>query len=226
MKRAVVCLSGGLDSTTVLAMAKRDYKCLAITFDYGQRHSIELKSAARVAHKMQVPLHRVVIATGTFGDSSLIDDEVRVPKDRKVADIAKHVESGEVPSTYVPARNTLFLSYALAFAESMKAHDIFIGANELDYSGYPDCRPAFIEAFEALANLATATTERIQIHAPLMQMDKAAIIKAGSALNVDYALTHSCYDPQNDKACGRCDSCVLRRQGFLEAGVPDPTLYV
>ena len=229
-KSAIVLLSGGLDSATVLAMAQETFEVRALTFRYGQRHSVEFECAKAVAEAAKVALHVVDIAANTFANTSLLmgseDHEIKVPKDRAVDEIAGEVSKGEVPSTYVPARNTLFLSYALAIAESQGAYDIFIGANELDYSGYPDCRPEFIEAFERLANVATATTEKIRIHAPLMNMNKAQIIVAGTALGVDYALTHSCYDPQRDLACGRCDSCVLRRAGFEGAKVVDPTRYV
>ncbi len=225
-QKAVILLSGGLDSATVLAVAAdAGYACHALSFDYGQRHRIELDAAQRVAHAMAAAAHKTVqIDLRAFGGSALTAD-IAVPKDRDAAAMA-----GAIPITYVPARNTVFLSYALAYAEVLDAADIFIGVNALDYSGYPDCRPAFIAAFEAMANLATkAAVEgqaRIRIHAPLMDMTKAQIIALGSRLGVDYGLTTSCYDPApNGAACGRCDSCQLRRQGFLAAGVADPTFY-
>ncbi|GAB4147715.1 MAG: 7-cyano-7-deazaguanine synthase QueC [Sphingomonadales bacterium] len=225
-QKAVILLSGGLDSATVLAVAAgAGYVCHALSFDYGQRHRVELTAAQRVAHALAAAAHKTVsIDLRAFGGSALTAD-IAVPKDRDDAAMA-----GAIPITYVPARNTVFLSYGLAYAEVLDAGDIFIGVNALDYSGYPDCRPAFIAAFEAMANLATkAAVEgqaRIRIHAPLMDMTKAQIIALGSRLGVDYGLTTSCYDPAPDgAACGRCDSCQLRRRGFLEAGVPDPTCY-
>lgn len=226
-KRAVVLLSGGLDSTTVLAMARAaGFQCHAITFDYGQKQIVELEAARAAARRFGCVQHRVVrVDLGAFGGSALTSDALEVPKGRPLA----AVESG-IPITYVPARNTVFLSYALALAEVVGSFDIFIGANHVDYSGYPDCRPAFIEAFGALANVATrAAVEgegRFTIHAPLMDMDKAAIVRAGIALGVDYSKTHSCYDPvEGGKACGRCDACALRRRGFAQAGMADPTVY-
>ncbi|MFP4107087.1 MAG: 7-cyano-7-deazaguanine synthase QueC [Phycisphaerae bacterium] len=225
-KTAVVLLSGGLDSATTLAIARdRGFCCHAISFDYGQRHKFELQSAARVALEIGVVEHRIVqldlSARAGFGHSALTDD-IDVPKDRD--------ESDEIPVTYVPARNTIFLSIALGYAETIGAYDIFIGVNAVDYSGYPDCRPEFIEAFEKTANLATAAGAegkgRFRIHAPLVMMTKAQIIRSGVSLGVDYSWTHSCYDPAADgKACGHCDSCRLRRAGFASAGVPDPTDY-
>jgi 7-cyano-7-deazaguanine synthase len=225
MKKAVVLISGGLDSTTCLAMAKAagfEPVCLAVA--YGQRHAVELEHARSVARAMGVTDFRVVpIDLRNIGGSALTAD-IPVPKDRPAAEL-----SHGIPVTYVPARNTLFLSLALGLAEVVGATDLFIGVNAVDYSGYPDCRPEFIRAFEAVANLATkAGVEgaRFQIHAPLSGMTKAEIIREGTRLGVDYALTHSCYDPdERGRACGRCDSCQLRRKGFEEAGVPDPTPY-
>ena len=222
---AVVLLSGGLDSTTVLAVARRDgYRCHALSFEYGQRHDVEMEAARRVAAAFGVERHVVArIDLRAFGGSALTDD-VEVPKDRPIGDI----EHG-IPVTYVPARNTIFLSFALAFAETLEASDIFLGVNALDYSGYPDCRPEYVAAFEAMANMATKAgvegRTRTAIHAPLMELDKAGIIRLGLSLGVDYGLTHSCYDPQADGGpCGRCDACLLRAKGFAEAGVPDPVL--
>ena len=222
MKPAVCLLSGGLDSATVLAVARRDgFDCYALSFDYGQRHRTELAAAARVADDLGARRHLIVpIDLRLFGGSALTDD-IDVPK--------TGVGEG-IPVTYVPARNTVFLSLALAWAEVLEASDIFIGVNAIDYSGYPDCRPEFIEAFERMANLATkAAVEgrtRIQIHAPLIQLSKCAIIKLGSELGVDFSLTHSCYDPEPDgRACGKCDSCRLRLAGFAQAGLKDPLEY-
>ncbi|HVG57279.1 MAG TPA: 7-cyano-7-deazaguanine synthase QueC [Hyalangium sp.] len=225
MKKAVVLLSGGLDSTTCLAMAKAagfEPVCLAV--QYGQRHAVELERARKVTEAMGVKDFRVVpIDLRSVGGSALTAD-IPVPKDRPEAEM-----SHGIPVTYVPARNTLFLALALGLAEVVGAQDIYIGVNAVDYSGYPDCRPEFIRAFEALANLATkAGVEgaRFKIHAPLSGMTKADIIREGTRLGVDYGLTHSCYDPDaQGRACGRCDSCLLRKKGFQEAGVPDPTLY-
>jgi 7-cyano-7-deazaguanine synthase len=225
MKKAVVLLSGGLDSTTCLAMAKAtgfEPVCLAI--QYGQRHAVELERARKVAEAMGVKDFRVVpIDLRSVGGSALTAD-IPVPKDRPEAEM-----SHGIPVTYVPARNTLFLALALGLAEVVGAQDIYIGVNAVDYSGYPDCRPEFIRAFEALANLATkAGVEgaRFKIHAPLSGMTKADIIREGTRLGVNYGLTHSCYDPDaQGRACGRCDSCLLRKKGFQEAGVPDPTPY-
>jgi len=224
-KKAVLLLSGGLDSTTVLAIAKSegyDVHCLA--FRYGQRHTGELESAERVASAFGAAEFQIVpLDLRAFGGSALTAD-IEVPKDRDESAIG-----GGIPITYVPARNTILLSFALAKAEVLGARDIFLGVNAVDFSGYPDCRPAFVDAFEKLANLATAAADggaQYKIHAPLMHMNKAEIIKAGTRLGVDYGLTRSCYDPVGDKACGRCDACVLRRRGFADAGVPDPTPYV
>jgi 7-cyano-7-deazaguanine synthase len=220
---AVVLLSGGLDSTTVLAVARsQGFECSALSFDYGQRHAVELQAARRVAAAMGVARHVVTtIDLRAFGGSALTSD-MAVPKGRSVSEMG-----GPIPITYVPARNTIFLSFALAFAETLGASDIFLGVNALDYSGYPDCRPEYIAAFEAMANLATrAGVEghtRTAIHTPLMDLDKAGIVRLGTSLGVDYALTHSCYDPAPDgRPCGGCDSCLLRAKGFAEAGRPDP----
>ncbi|HXG67827.1 MAG TPA: 7-cyano-7-deazaguanine synthase QueC [Blastocatellia bacterium] len=225
-KKAVVLLSGGLDSTTALAVALSEgHEVYAMSFRYGQRHAVELESARRVAHAMGVERHIIVdIDLRAIGGSALTDD-IEVPKDRAGDEMA----SG-IPVTYVPARNTIFLSFALAWAETLGAEDIFMGVNALDYSGYPDCRPEYIEAFERMANLATkAGVEgrmKLKIHTPLIAMTKAEIIKTGLALGVDYSLTHSCYDPTPDGlACGRCDSCQLRLKGFREAGAQDPLPY-
>jgi 7-cyano-7-deazaguanine synthase len=221
MKKAVVLLSGGLDSATALAIAREQgFHCYALSMDYGQRHEAELQAARRVAESLEVKEHRVMpIALDRFGGSALTDHGIDVPE-----------EGGEgIPVTYVPARNTVFLSLALAWAEVLGARDIFLGVNAVDYSGYPDCRPEFIEAFENLANLATRAGvegERFHIHAPLIQLTKAEIIRRGAGLGLDYGLTVSCYQADGEgRACGRCDSCRFRAQGFLEAGVPDPTRY-
>jgi len=225
MKRAVVLLSGGLDSTTTLATAIAEvYETYALSFEYGQRHKIEIDAARRIARALGAKEHRVAkIDMRIFGGSALTGD-VDVPKKRPAKEIAQGI-----PVTYVPARNTIFLSYALALAETIGARDIFIGANAIDYSGYPDCRPEFIAAFETLANLATkAGVEgaRSRIHAPLIKLSKAEIIRRALELDVDLALTHSCYDPSPDGvACGECDSCLLRLKGFREAGLEDPIPY-
>lgn len=223
---AVVLLSGGLDSTTVLAMAKREgYTPHAMTFRYGQRHSVEIEAARRVAQAMGVAKHVVVdIDLRQWGGSALTSD-VEVPKDRDVDHAAD-----EIPVTYVPARNTIFLSFALAWAEVLGADAIFIGVNALDYSGYPDCRPEYVAAFEQMANLATAAgvqgAPRLRIHAPLQHLTKAQIVALGTELGVDYSLTTSCYDPAPDgTACGHCDACQLRLRGFAEAGARDPIVY-
>jgi 7-cyano-7-deazaguanine synthase len=225
-KPAVVLLSGGLDSTTTLAIAKHEgFRPQALTFQYGQRHTIEIAAAQRVAHAIGVERHVIVdIDLRVFGGSALTAD-LKVPKNRAPEEIGHGI-----PSTYVPARNTVFLSYALAFAEVTDSEDIFIGVNARDYSGYPDCRPEFIRAFEAMANLATKATveghQRLRIHTPLIQLAKAQIIQRGLELGVDYGLTHSCYDPSPDgTSCGQCDSCLLRLKGFKEAGVADPIVY-
>ncbi|MBI5611481.1 MAG: 7-cyano-7-deazaguanine synthase QueC [Gammaproteobacteria bacterium] len=220
--KAVVLLSGGLDSATLLALARaQGFACHALSFDYGQRHRVELTAAARVAERLGAVEHRTVkLDIGWIGGSALTDASIPVPR----------VPGGGIPITYVPARNTVFLAIALGWAEVLDARAIFIGVNALDYSGYPDCRPAYIEAFQQLANLATRAGVEgrpIRIHAPLIEMQKAEIIQAGARLGVDYALTTSCYDPDvRGRACGRCDSCRLRAAGFAAAGVPDPTVYV
>jgi len=225
MKKAVCLLSGGLDSATALACARRDgFAAYALTFDYGQRHRVELEAAARVARQLGAAEHRVFrIDLRAFGGSALTA-EIDVPKDRQFSR-----SGGEIPITYVPARNTVFLSIALAWAEVLESSDIYIGVNAVDYSGYPDCRPEFIRAFEQMANLATKAgveqRQRLRIHTPLIHLSKAGIIRLGLELGVDYSLTHSCYDPVGELACGHCDSCILRKAGFAEAGVPDPLRY-
>jgi len=225
---AIVLVSGGLDSATCLAIAKHtDYQPLySLSFDYGQRHRHELAAAQRISQHFGVEQHKVIkIDLRQFGKSALTDD-IAVPKDRD-----ESAMSANIPITYVPARNTIFLSYALAWAEVLDVRDVFIGVNAIDYSGYPDCRPEFIAAFEQMANLATKMTTRpgapaFTIHTPLIHLTKAQIIRRGIELGVDYATTHSCYDPDaKGRACGRCDSCLLRKKGFAEAGVPDPTKY-
>jgi 7-cyano-7-deazaguanine synthase len=224
MKRAVVLLSGGLDSATTLALAFRDgFEAHALSFDYGQRHKLELNAAKRIAAALGAHGHRIAtIDLRVFGGSALTAD-LAVPKNRDAK------EDDEIPITYVPARNTIFLSYALAWCEVLGAADIFIGANAIDYSGYPDCRPEFISAFETLAKVATkAGVEGTQfrIHAPLIAMSKAEIIRQGADLGVDFSLTHSCYDPTSEGlACGECDSCRLRLAGFRDAGLVDPIRY-
>ncbi len=226
-KKAVVLSSGGIDSTTAMAIAKHEgYKIYSLSFFYGQRHAFELEAAQKVANAIGIAEHLVInIDLKKIGGSSLTDD-IDVPKDRDEQEMIR-----EIPVTYVPARNTIFLSFALAWAEVLKSSDIFIGVNAIDYSGYPDCRPEYIDAFERMANLATkAGVEgdiKIRIRTPLIRLTKAQIIQKGIELEVDYALTHSCYDPSpQGLACGRCDSCFLRRKGFKEAGVSDPTQYV
>lgn len=230
-KKAVVLLSGGIDSATALAVSIHDgFEPYAMSFRYGQRHAIEVEAARTVARSMRVRKHSIVdIDLRSIGGSALTDD-IEVPKNQTghPQGVSFEISSG-IPVTYVPARNTIFLSYALGWAEVLGAHDIFIGVNAIDYSGYPDCRPEFIEAFERLANLATkegVEGNRFTIHAPLIRMTKAEIIRTGHGLGVDYSLTHSCYDPSPEGlACGSCDSCRLRRKGFIEAGIPDPTRY-
>lgn len=225
MKRAVVLLSGGIDSTTTLAVAIADgYEAYALSFDYGQRHAIEMQAARRVADSLGAKEHRVAkIDLRVFGGSALTDD-VDVPKQRPEKEIAHGI-----PVTYVPARNTIFLAYALAWAEVILASDIFLGVNAIDYSGYPDCRPEFIEAFEKLANLGTKAGvegRRFEIHTPLIKLSKAEIIRKAVELGVNLSLTHSCYDPTPDgRACGKCDSCLLRLKGFREAAMDDPIRY-
>ncbi len=226
MKKAVVLVSGGLDSTTCLAIAKQlGYEVFAISFNYGQRHRVEIEAARRVAKKLGARDHLILdLPLDTIGGSALTSG-IEVPKDVPLDEM-----QGRIPVTYVPARNTVFLSFALAWAETLKCCDIFIGVNALDYSGYPDCRPEYIEAFEKMANLALKECVegkmRISIHTPLINMTKSQIIKKGTELGVDFSMTHSCYDPdQFDRACGRCDSCILRKKGFTEAGIADPTQY-
>lgn len=226
-KKAVVLSSGGLDSTTAMAVAKAEgYEIYSLTFNYGQRHASELEAAKKVAETFAVKEHLILdLDLGKIGGSALTADDIGVPKARS----AKKMKE-EIPVTYVPARNTIFLSHALAWAEVLGASDIFVGVNAIDYSGYPDCRPEYIRAFENMAHLALkATVEgkmRIRIQTPLIHMTKAEIIRKGVELGVDYRLTHSCYDPSPEgKACGQCDSCFLRKKGFREAGIPDPAAY-
>jgi 7-cyano-7-deazaguanine synthase len=225
MKRAVVLLSGGIDSTTTLAIVIAEgYQTYALSFDYGQRHQIETEAARRVADSLGATQHRIAkIDLRVFGGSALTDD-IGVPKQRAEKKIADGI-----PVTYVPARNTIFLAYALAWAEVIPARDIFLGVNAIDYSGYPDCRPQFIEAFEKMANLGTKAGvegRRFQIHTPLIKFSKAEIIRKAVELSVDLSLTHSCYDPTPEGlACGQCDSCLLRLKGFREAGIKDPIRY-
>jgi len=221
LPRAVVLVSGGLDSATTLAIARRDgFACYALTFDYGQRHRVELEAARRVAQQLAAADHRIVpLDLSWIGGSALTDRSIAVP-----------TSPGEgIPVTYVPARNTVFLAIALGWAEVLGARALYIGVNAVDYSGYPDCRPEYIEAFQRLANVATRAGvegQPVSLHAPLIQMTKAQIIQAGTGLGVDFSLTTSCYDPgPGGEACGRCDSCRLRREGFAEAGVADPTRY-
>ena len=226
-KRAVVLLSGGLDSATVLAIARDEgYSLYAISYDYGQRHRFELEAARKVSRAVGVEKHIVFqLDLRAFGGSALTDD-LPVPKDRTDGEI----ETG-IPITYVPARNTIFLSIALGWAEVVRAYDVFIGVNAVDYSGYPDCRPEFIEAFQRLANLATKVgveeVDRWRIHTPLISSTKAEIIRRGNDLGIDYGLTHSCYDPKSSgRSCGRCDSCQIRLNGFADAGLTDPLTYI
>jgi 7-cyano-7-deazaguanine synthase len=223
---AVCLLSGGLDSATALGVARRDgFDCYALSFDYGQRHRVELEAAARVARQFDVREHRVArIDLRDFGGSALTAD-IAVPKHASVDELA-----AGIPITYVPARNTIFLAYAMAWAEVLESSDIFIGVNAIDYSGYPDCRPEFIAAFEKMANLATKAgvegRTHLRIHTPLSQLDKSGIVKLGVEVGVDFAATHSCYDPDaHGRACGHCDSCLLRAKGFAEAGVVDPNAH-
>jgi 7-cyano-7-deazaguanine synthase len=224
--KAVCLLSGGLDSSTCLALARRDgFECYAISFDYGQRHRIELQAAARVAQSLGVAVHVTVpIDLRVFGGSALTDD-IDVPKARSASEMSE-----AIPITYVPARNTVFLSIALAWAEVLGSADLFMGVNAIDYSGYPDCRPEFIEAFERMGNLGTkAGVEgrmRLRVHTPLIAMNKADIVRTANDLGLDFRLTHSCYDPdESGRPCGACDSCVLRKKGFAEAGLIDPLDY-
>ncbi|QDP71694.1 7-cyano-7-deazaguanine synthase QueC [Legionella israelensis] len=222
-KKAIVLLSGGLDSTTCLAIARNQgYQCIALSFAYGQRHAVELMAAKRIAQSLGAHEHRVVhLDLGQFGASALTDNSLDVPS---------YQGNTEIPVTYVPARNTVFLSIALGLAEALCARDIFIGVSSIDYSHYPDCRPEFIKAFEQLSNLATKAGvegDSFRIHAPLQYMSKAETILSGTKLGVDYALTISCYQANSEgAACGQCDSCTFRKQGFLQAGVPDPTVYL
>lgn len=222
MRPAVVLFSGGLDSSTCLAIARADgFAPHALAVSYGQRHEQELKAAQRVAQALGVPLKVITLDLRAIGGSALTSD-LEVPKDAPIG--------GGIPVTYVPARNTVLLALALGYAETLGAQDIYLGVNAIDYSGYPDCRPAFVEAFEKLANVATAAAvegrAKYTVHAPLLQLSKAQIIRRGAELDVPYQLTHSCYDPDpQGRACGRCDSCRLRAQGFRDAGVADPTLY-
>ncbi len=222
-ERAICLLSGGLDSATCLAIARQQgFACYCLSFDYGQRHRIELEAARRIAQQLGAKEHRVVkMDLRVFGGSALTSD-LAVPKDRSGSEM-----TAEIPITYVPARNTIFLAFALAYAEVAEAENIFIGVNAIDYSGYPDCRPEFIQAFEAVANLATRASVggrmKFRIQTPLIKMSKAEIIRSAVALGVDLRSTHSCYDPdESGRPCGRCDSCMLRRKGFEEAGIPDP----
>jgi len=225
--KAVVLLSGGLDSSTTLAMAKHQgFEPYALTFRYGQKHEIEIEAARRVAEHLGVAQHIIAeIDLRLFGGSALTDD-LEIPKSRKMDEISRGI-----PITYVPARNTIFLSFALAWAEVLKANDIFIGVNAVDYSGYPDCRPEYIEAYQKMANLATKAgvsgEQKLTIHTPLIYMTKADIIKTGVNLGVDYSLTNTCYDPSpQGLACGQCDACTLRLRGFSEAGLKDPVEYI
>jgi 7-cyano-7-deazaguanine synthase len=223
-KKAVVLLSGGMDSATTLAIANAEgYECYALSFRYGQRHVREIEAARKIAASFKVAEHRVIdIDLGKIGGSALTEPQIEVPKTGQKQD--------DIPVTYVPARNTIFLGYALAWAEVLGASDIFIGVNAVDYSGYPDCRPEFIEAFEKTANLATAAAVKgegkYKIHTPIIHMSKAEIVLRGKELGVDFSLTHSCYDPDPDgKSCGQCDSCRLRLKGFEEAGLKDQIEY-
>jgi 7-cyano-7-deazaguanine synthase len=222
---AVVLLSGGLDSATVLAIAREEgYETFALSFRYGQRHTVELDAAARVAAALGAARHIVAdIDLRAFGGSALTDDSLAVPHHASADELGS-----DIPVTYVPARNTIFLSFALAWAETLGSSDIFIGVNALDYSGYPDCRPEFISAYEQMANLATKAgvegRQQLKIHTPLIALTKALTIERGLALGVDYGLTHSCYDPVDGRACGTCDSCLLRKRGFAELGLSDPAL--
>jgi len=227
-KPAVVLSSGGLDSTTVLAIAREQgFTLYSLSFNYGQRHAFELAAAESIAQALGVNQHLVIRTDLTGIGGSALTADIDVPKNR----ITDKAESQDIPITYVPARNTIFLSYALAWAEVLGAADIFLGVNAVDYSGYPDCRPEYLQAFAQMANLATRAgvegTTRVEIHAPLIRMTKAEIIQKGIQLGIDYALTHSCYDPDPaGLACGNCDSCILRKKGFKEAGVSDPTRYI
>ncbi|MBQ1066958.1 MULTISPECIES: 7-cyano-7-deazaguanine synthase QueC [Micromonospora] len=224
-RQAVVLLSGGLDSATALAVAvKEGFETNALSFRYGQRHTVELDAAARVAKALGATRHVVAdIDLRLFGGSALTDEALAVPHHESAEEIGS-----EIPITYVPARNTIFLSFALAWAETLRASDVFIGVSALDYSGYPDCRPEYIEAYERMANLATKAgvegTQRMKIHTPLINLTKADTIRLGLSLGVDYSLTHSCYDPIEGHPCGTCDSCLLRTRGFAELGMSDPAV--
>jgi 7-cyano-7-deazaguanine synthase len=236
-RTAIVLLSGGLDSTTCLAIARAEgFAPVALSFRYGQRHTVELDCARRIAADAGVEHVVADIDLAAFGGSALTDAALEVPKHDDVAELADEAAAsgavgagGEIPITYVPARNTIFLSFALAVAEVRGAADVFIGVNAVDYSGYPDCRPEFVAAFEAMANLATRAAvegRRLTVHTPLIELTKADIIRRGIALGVDFGLTSTCYDPGADGgACGRCDACLLRARGFADAGIPDPTRY-
>jgi 7-cyano-7-deazaguanine synthase len=225
-KKAVVLLSGGIDSTTTMAIARAEgYEIYGLSFQYGQRHAAELQAAERVVKAIGARRHLVLSIDLAMIGGSALTDNMEVPKGRSEGEIQKGI-----PPTYVPARNTIFLSYALAWAEVLGISDIFIGVNAVDYSGYPDCRPEYIEAFEQMANLATKAAVEgkitLRIRTPLIHMTKAEIIQKGIELGIDYSMTHSCYDPsEKGEACGQCDSCLLRKKGFREAGVPDPTNY-
>lgn len=223
--KAVVLLSGGLDSSTVLAIARSEgFDAYALSFRYGQRHDVELAAARRVAEDLGAIQHRIVdIDLRAFGGSALTDGDISVPRHGPGDDLGD-----QIPVTYVPARNTIFLSFALAWAEVLSAADIYVGVSAIDYSGYPDCRPEFIEAYQAMARLATKAAvegrQKLTIHAPLVNLTKAQTIERGRALGVDYGITHSCYDPVDGRPCGACDSCLLRARGFAEAGIADPAL--
>ena len=226
-KKAVCLLSGGLDSSTCLGVARREgFECYALSFDYGQRHRVELEASARVARHFEAREHRISqVDLRVFGGSALTAD-IEVPKHRSSDEMGRGI-----PITYVPARNTIFLAYALAWAEVLESSDIFIGVNSIDYSGYPDCRPEYIAAFERMANLATKAgvegRTHLRIHTPLAQLNKTEIVCLGVEVGVDFSLTHSCYDPDREgRPCGQCDSCLLRRKGFEAAGIPDPLRYL
>ena len=227
-KKAVVLVSGGLDSAPTLAIARlQHFECYSLSFDYGQRHRFELTAARRIANALGAVSHQTIpVDLGAIGGSALTGRDIEIPKSRTENDMA-----ADIPVTYVPARNTIFLSFALARAEVLGAADIFIGVNAVDYSGYPDCRPEFISAYETMANLATKAAVKeqtpLRIQAPLLYLKKSEIIRKGHGLGVDFAMTHSCYDPSSEGlACGTCDSCRLRRKGFEEAGIADPTPYI
>jgi 7-cyano-7-deazaguanine synthase len=226
-KKAVVLLSGGIDSATTAAYAKKDgFSIYSLTFSYGQRHNVEIQYAKKLWEHFGINRHLIIeIPVKIFSSSALTAESgIEIPKNREI-----FASNDEIPSTYVPGRNILFLSYALSYAESIDSRHIFIGANAIDYSGYPDCRPEFLEAYEAMANIGTKAGvigDGFKINAPLINMKKSEIIRLGTELGVDYSLTHSCYDPDiNGRSCGGCDSCLIRKNGFLEAGIPDPTIY-